>query len=96
MSSARTSRSRPHPGSRDLAAQRIGDADGAPADNPRPRDQYRLLQPEAVVAKGKVAIPEPKEINIYWARARKPWRHSTVANNILYCWLQYIIALEAV
>src|ERR1017187_5057931 len=26
-------------------------------------------QPEAAVSKGKVAIPDPKEINIYWARA---------------------------
>jgi neopullulanase len=26
-------------------------------------------QPEAAVAKGKVVIPDPKEINIYWARA---------------------------
>jgi glycosidase len=27
-------------------------------------------QPEAAVSKGKVVIPEPKEINIYWARVR--------------------------
>ena len=27
-------------------------------------------EPEAAVSKGKVVIPEPKEINIYWARVR--------------------------
>jgi hypothetical protein len=30
-------------------------------------------QPEAAVSEGKAVIPDPKEINIYWARAgRKP------------------------